>query len=172
MKQPVLTLHSMVKPELKKSLLLRGSVLAAMGGALLLFSGAMIPPAGLEVWGWPIVILSFGLIAVGLMPYRRLCRLESRPSKLLLTDDNEIIYLFNDRKRVTIPYEAVKKMEYLQNDGLYGVGIWIDLSASKKVVVHDPTFNYQSHQRVAKRRFGCDLFLPFFSERAFNQLKL
>lgn len=164
-------LHSTVKPEVKKNMLLRGSAIAAVGGLILLISGALTPPKDLEIWGWPIVIISFGLIALGLIPYRRLCRLEDRPNKLLLTDDNEIIYIHNDRKRVTIPYSAIEKMEYLQDNSLYGIGIWLKKAPEVKMAVHDPIFNFHTHQKRAKFRFGCDLFLPFFSEKAFQQVK-
>lgn len=166
-----LTLHSSIKPDLKRKMLFRGSAIAAVGGLIILIAGALTPPKDLEIWGWPIVILSFGLIALGMIPYRRLCRLEDNPNKLLLTDKNEIIYIHSGRKRVTIPYSAIEKMEYLQDGALYGIGIWLKKSPPIKMTVHDILFNYHTHQKRAKNRFGCDLFLPFFSERAFSQLK-
>jgi hypothetical protein len=152
-------------------LLLRGSAIAGIGALILLIAGATVPPQDLSIWGWPIIIVSFGLIAIGLIPYRRLSRLEDKPSKLVLTDDNEIIYIVNDRKRVTIPYDSIEKMEYLKNSNIYGIGLWLKKNNNLKPVVHDPLFNAIGHQKIAQKRFGCDLFLPFFSERALAELQ-
>lgn len=162
--------HTQVKPELKRSKLLRGSVIAGVGALILLIGGAAVPPSQLHVWGWLIALVSFGLIAIGMIPYRRLCRLEERPAKLVINDVNELIYIHNDLKKITIPYEIIEKMEYFEDGNIYGIGVWIKKDAAKKIRVHDPLFDYQRRQKQAKKRFGCDLFLPFFSKRTLGDL--
>lgn len=158
-----LIFYSSVKPDLKRSVLLKGSLIAGIGALVLLLAGALVPPAELSIWGWPVIIISFGLIALGLIPYRRLCRLEERPSKLLVTDENELIYELNDRKRITIPIDLIEKMEYLENGSMYGIGICLKKGSNLKLKIHDPLFSL-------KKKFSCDLFLPFFSRRVLAEL--
>lgn len=160
--------YSSIKPEMKRNMLLRGSAIAGVGALIILLTGTLIPPHEMEYWGWPSLITSLGLITLGLLPYRRLCALEDNPNILVLTSDG-IIYYHRQRKRLTLPFKSIEKIEYLQDQNLYGIGIWLKEDAAPPTI-HDPLFNANSHQKRARKLFKTDLLLPFFTERVCNEL--
>lgn len=161
--------YSSIKPEMKRSMLLRGSVIAGIGALIIVVTGTLLPLEQMEFWGWPIIIFSLGLITLGLLPYRRLCALEDNPNVLVMTEDG-IVYYHRQRKRLTLPKDAIDKLEYLHDQNLYGIGIWLKKDPEHPPIVHDPFFNANSHQKKAKILFKSDLIFPFFTERVFKQI--
>ena len=157
-------LRSSIKPEFARNMLFRGTLLAGIGIALLVFGGAFIPASYLSQWGLILFLVAGGLVAWGLIPYRRLMQLEVKPNELII-DQKSIEVTFKRKPTLVIPFSAIQEMRYLENSKIYGIQIWLKKDAAEKVVIQDSQFDPKS-----SRKYGCDLFLPYFSKNSFNEL--
>lgn len=140
---------SSIAPELKRRTLLKGTVFAALGALLLLWGGAGLDLPTLSKWGWLIFLVAIGLIALGLIPYRRLNRLENNPYELRV-DNQAITLLHQGNKLFAYPIDAISRVGYYKRDDLYGIKIWLK-------------------EGLEKKHYGADIFLPYFSERSYKE---
>lgn len=152
-----------------RKLLLRGTLLGGLGAALLLLTGTLLSTPLLSLFGLPVLIVSSLLIGLGLFPYRKLSRLEMRPHELS-TDGKTLFFAKSARPLFKIPTSCIEKIEYLEKEGLYGIALFLDKNSSEKVVVQQRSFALEAFIQDAKIRFHCDLFFPYFTERASKEL--
>jgi len=154
-----LTLRSSISQTLMRSSIWRGTSLAGLGVIVLLVAGTFLPLAEMKVWGLPLFGLGIGLITWGLLPYRRMKRLETNP--YTLTIDHEWLHLAAKGRAIySIPRESIEGIDFVEQREIYGMGISLKKPIPKKVIVH-----------VKLRKYGgYDLFLPYFSRRAYEQL--
>lgn len=138
------TLRTSVSPSLLKWRLYLGSFLAGAGAFLLLFSSIYLSTSALEKWGFLILILGLGLIAVGLIPYRKLQRLEIKPNELILSEHG-LAYYKGGSLQWKLPYASIHSMQFLESAWSYGIALDVE------------------------GRF--DLFLPYFTKRSFQILE-
>lgn len=134
-----------VKPQLLKKVLLQGTALAGCGATILILAGILMPRNTLEIWGVYLFFLSAIFIAVGLVPYRRLQKLETNPDKITLSDDSVLHYHKGDRILFSIPLDHIQSLEWIEKKNIYGITLFLKNGQSK--------------------------FLPFFSHRSFQELQ-
>lgn len=156
--------RSSIKSELLRRSLLRGTGLAILG-ALLLLAGAFLPARILGNWGALIFLLSMGLIAWGLIPYRRLKQLETIPHEIIL-DDHTLLFCWKREAVFQVPFSNIDKTAFISSGDVYGIGIWL---SSTSICTYN-NFDLVHFQERSRKKFGCDLFLPYFSERTFESL--
>lgn len=169
--EPILTLRSSVKSSLKKSVILRGSLLGALGIALWLYGGIFLSMATLSTWGWPIFLIGGILIALGLWPYRKLTRLENKPHEMVVTDLEELYFSQSGVPLFQISLENIEEMAFLDDDKRYGIGLWIKNPANKYIKVLHPGINLNTYLMDCQKRYFCDVFLPYFSKLSFQELE-
>ena len=128
------TLRSSPPQTLKARLLRRAFYYAAPGGLLLL--SAQGP------WAGPLFILSLVLIAIGYIPYKRLCRLESSPTSIHCSV--ECIEIQKGKERRTIPASELVTFS-TQNGSLI-----ITLKQEKISLAH---FSKESAERLSNLYF-------------------
>ncbi|NGX43129.1 MAG: hypothetical protein K940chlam7_01420 [Chlamydiae bacterium] len=170
MKVDTITLHNTIRPSLLRKVLFRGTSLATIGILPMLYSVLFFDVDMLSRWGVPIFLWGLILIGLGMIPHRRLTQLEKNPNKFHVVGNNEIQYFSHGEKTVTIPYSAIEKMSYLDRNSIYGICIWIKNPPPKKVKVHTPNFAMERYQRTSQKHYDCDLFFPYFSEKAFKEV--
>ncbi len=134
-----------IKSDLIRKTLIQGTCIAGLGVFLLLLAGTLTPIQMLEKWGLLIFIFAAVLMAVGLIPYRLLQRLESSPNKIYLSDDHKLCYFKKNQLKASIPFNKVRALEWIDHYYIYGI----------KVILDD-------HQ---------SLFLPFFSHRSLQEIR-
>lgn len=78
----VVKIRSSVCSQLMKSTLLKGTFLAGIGILIIVLAGIFLPLQDMTIFGLPLYALGCGLIAFGLIPYRRLTALEKSPNEL------------------------------------------------------------------------------------------
>lgn len=161
-----LILRSSIRPRLLHKILMRGFFIALIGGLAIVLAGAFLSATFLQMWGFLIFISSLTLIALGLLPYRRLAKLASKPNEIHVLGYEMIEYYTQGQKMALIPCKAIKKMAYLENAEMRGIGIWID-PTEKESVILDPAFNINGFHH----QFDCDFFFPFFSQISYEELK-
>ncbi len=171
MKVDSLTIRSSIKQELYSKTLKRGSLLGALGTLPLLYGAIFMEPTGLSTWGIPLFFLGIGLIALGMMPIRRLDRLQQHPNSLVLINDDLLEFYQSGNKTLSIPCSLIGSLRFLDDGIQYGICVTLKEAAKEKVIVHDPRFSYERYQKESRNRFECDLFFPHFTRRSFEKIK-
>lgn len=164
------TLRSCILPALMRKTLLRGTFLGVLGGAVLI-AGAFISPESMSPWGAALYVFSLVLITVGLLPYKRLKRLEGRPDRLTIDTGQELHFFTQDKSVLSVPLCSIDHMAYLDQGNHYGIRIFLKDPLPKKLVVHDPGFSLVHFRARSLSVHSCDLFLAYFSKRTFSVLQ-
>ncbi len=168
--QSVLTWRTSIKPALMRSLLLRGSLLAGAGALLLVTAGAFLPTAHLKIWGLPLLIVAFLFITIGLLPYRRLTKLEVQSNELHY-DGTSLLFVSKGKPVLRIPAASIAMLCYREEDPHYGLCIQLKTPLPEKVIVLQARFDLKGMLSASRQCMpGCDLFFPYFSERSCNEL--
>lgn len=144
--------------------------MGAVGIFLILYAGIFLPPIILQYWGLLILLLGGGLITWGLLPYRQLRRLEVKPYEIIAIENKALQYLSNGKTLFTMPLKSVREIKYFERGNEYGIAIQLRHPPTEKIRVQDVRFDFDDFQKNSRKRYGCDLFLPYFSERSFNTL--
>lgn len=166
-----ITIRTSIKSGLKRSLLIRGTVLAAIGMALLLYAGITISLPVLSQWGAAIWLISIFLIALGMIPYRRVVKIENNPNQIMITDDGLVHYHRHGRDVFTLPLDAIEEVRFLEDMGLYGIAVTLKESEREKIPYPAISVVMQMFQWSLKRNHSFDRFFPFFSERGARKLQ-
>lgn len=145
MNEDFLKLRSSIKSDLMKKALFRGSFLGGTGVIILLISGAFLPVDVLSFWGIPLFFLSMGLITFGMLPYRKLTRLEKVPDEIILSSKDLLVYRRKGKVIFTTPLSSISSCSYKDDESVYG--IMITLKENEK-----------------------EYFFPYFTERAAKSL--
>ena len=165
------TLRSTVLPSVMHRLLWRGSCFAIAGAACLLIPGILMPPLLMGVWGLPTFILGMGLIAWGLIPYRRLRSLEENPYRLILVGETALTFTSKGKPLFTTPRKSIEEIRYFEKENTYGIALWLKSPLPEKLQVENESFDLNGFRERSKKVHGCDLFLPYFSQRSFTTLE-
>ncbi len=171
MEESILTLRSSIKPSLKKNTLIRGTILGALGVSLWLFAAIGLPENTLNFWGWPILFIGGILITIGLLPYRKLYRLENNPHEIVITDLEELYFYMQGSPFLKVALENIEEMAYLDDDKRYGIGLWIKNPKSKNMTILHPSLVADNYLKECQEQYFCDVFLPYFSKRSFQELE-
>lgn len=153
-------LYSGIKGDLKRQVLFKGSFVAVIGILLWIVVGSTMPTDKLTQWGGPVFLLGGALIALGLVPYRRLSQVEAHPYHLTLHPEGVIDLTHKGKVRCSVPAKAITKTAYYEAPGIYGIAIWLK-----------PGTLSDAYCAKTQKRYHCDLFLPYFGRHAFDSLK-
>lgn len=157
--QEQLKLRSSIKPALMRKALLRGFAWAFVGAVILIFSGAKLSVEELSRWGLPIFALGIACITFGLLPYRRLARLELKPNELIV-GAKDLEWWEKGKKLMTIPLEAIEGIAFVDEDSQYGISLEIRQHPARKLIIWDPKLKMPP----------LPLLLPYFSKRSSEEL--
>jgi hypothetical protein len=164
-----LILRSTIHADLRRYTLLKGSILALFGIFMILISGIFLPKEILDLWGLPVFVIGMGFITWGLLPYRQLSRLESRPNELHLTPSQDLDYIEQGQVALRIPLKAVKKWIHSETDQLYGIGVVLNHGMENSVIMYQNLHQSATHPTILKE-FNVNFFFPYFSKRSYDEL--
>lgn len=145
-----LTIYSCIYPQLMRQTLVKGLCLAIIGIAIFLYAGVVMPITLLKSWGLPLFLIGIGLITWGLLPYRRLTRLEKKPDQITLIGMEFLEFYSRGQKKMSVPLQDILKTDYVSSPSNYGIAIWLK---------HNPIPNPAP-----------DFFFRYFSERGYREL--
>lgn len=111
-------METVVTESLLSRTLIRGSVLAGLGIALILAISLEWP----GFWTIPLFLAGLGLIAWGLVPYRQLTKLQLNPHKLEITD-GKLRYIRPKERTLVIPLSEIESVEHVETKRIYGLKI-------------------------------------------------
>lgn len=163
-----LTVKSSVKNSIIRFALLRGTIFAGLG-VLLLIYGTFLSIETLQTWGFPLFCVAIGLIALGLLPYKKLRRLEVNPYTIE-TDDSHLHFLEKGVPLFSVPLDSISRFGYWESKNQYGIRIYLKETMKDKIIVHSSHFDMAKFMAKSRNGQYCDLFLPYFSQRAFKAL--
>lgn len=146
MKKETLRLYSCIIPSLKRWKLFISMLWMIPGLALILYGGIKMPVEELKSWGIFIWIAGITLIAIGLIPYKKLISLENNPHALVICAENALYFLVKDKQKMKIKLTEIEKVEFFKASRRYG--IFMKLKTEEK-----------------------NIFFPLFTERACKTLK-
>ena len=116
-----LKLFSTVLMDVKRRLLFRGLCFGGCGIGVILFFGVWATPLFLSKWGLLIFCATLLLISVGLIPYKNLTRLETRPHQILI-NEKELIFISSKGSHKSIPLSSIKAISFWKH---YFNIIWV-----------------------------------------------
>lgn len=116
------TVYSSVRPSLKQKLLRRGTVLGVLGAGILLGFSTWGSESLLNDWGLPIFCTGIASIAVGMIPLRKIQRIENVPHKLSITA-RELIFEKPGRDPLSLHREDILSTQFMNRGDLYGIEV-------------------------------------------------
>ena len=164
------TLRTSIPSQLLKRTLMIGFSLALIGILGLLYGGIYAHLAELQFWGFTLFILSIGLITMGMLPYRRLTRLQLKPNELCMVAPDQLEYYSKGRKLLTIPLQSIDHFGYVNRYLVYGVTVWLKPDPKDPVLVHQGRSEVDVLRYKGQKLAGADLFFSYFNQRSFQEL--
>ena len=171
MENETMTIRSTVLPVLMRKTLWKGTLLGGIGVLALFFGGIFTPLEEMKVWGPFFFIFSVTLITLGLLPYKRLRRLEDKPSSLILEGEEWLHYSVKGKPVFSIPIASIDHIICIDKSSKYGIGVILKDPLPKKLVVQDASFDLTQFRARSLKLHQCDLFFQYFSHRSFNELQ-
>lgn len=169
MRSQILTLRTTLYPFLVRQTLFKGFCISLIGMTLLVYSGTFIPSHLLKFMGLPVFIMGIGCLAWGLLPYRRLSRLELQPDKLEALEAKSIDFFSKGEKVLSLPFNAIQSFDYFQKEGIYGLVILLK-TPSHKLRIPSSIFLKEADKRLLNT-LQADFFFPYFSQHSVRELK-
>ncbi len=164
-----LILRSVIHSSVLENSLLKGSAIALIGVFLIFISYYHLLPLS-EAWANLFLWAGFLLIAAGLIPYKKLSRLQINPD-ILYVDDDEAHLIRAKVTRLSIPIEQIVDVAYMDTHGVNGLLLQLEkghnisipkdiVKATQKLASKDPTKTYSNA-----------ILLPHFPERSAIELR-
>ena len=141
-------LRSTIKPKLKKNLLLKGTFFSFIGVFIWLVCSVFIPVYDLNYTGWLIYMVGGAFIVFGLLPYKKISRLENNPSEIIVSQDEYLYAFVGGALLIKISLDNIEALKFIDRKNDYGISISLKTPVLEK----------------------SEVFLPFFSKVSFSEL--
>lgn len=166
----ILRLKTTVSTPILKHALIKGFFISCIGLIGILIAGIFIPVLYLKIWGWMIFILGIGFIAAGMIPYKKLAKLQLKPNELFVLPTH-IEFYSNGKKNLTVPLSSIEKIEYYENKKIYGLSLFLKHPPPEKIIIHKNGRWIDKMRREAQKYSQSDLFFLYFNRRTFKELQ-
>lgn len=147
---------------LKTRILFRALAFAFLGLCPIAFFGLFADVDLLSSFGLIAFLTGICFIALGFVPFKRLNQLQLFPYELILTQDL-LILSKNNKALLSILLKEIKQAFYTKSFFFYGIALKIDTRSID--------LNRLRLPKKWKKQKNYDVMLPFFSEKAFLDLK-
>lgn len=119
-----MVIRTKLKPALLRQVLFRGTLMGGAGVLIWVLAGIFLPLTLMKLYGWGIFTIGFLLILFGLLPYRKLKRLELNPNKIEMGGES-FDYYENRKLKIRIPNEKIQEVTFIDEGLNYGVEVSI-----------------------------------------------
>jgi hypothetical protein len=171
MEKEAFIIRSSISSKLMRKTLFQGTFLAGIGGLALFLGGILLPLQEMKVWGPLLFLFSVGMITWGLLPYKRLKRLEEKPYRLTIEDEHWLHFSEEGKPLFSIPMVSIECINFVEAGDKYGIGIFLKEFMPQKMIIEDSNFDLQKFVKRSRKQYAYDLFLPYFSELSHEELK-
>ena len=155
-----LIIRTSLTPDYLKKILVRGFCLSIIGSMLLIGASIFLPEPLLNKWGWLLYFSALILITIGLLPYRKLSKLQNKPNEIRLID-RTFQFWTKGKCLLSTSVSDINSLSY-RDENLPG----IEISFKKNYPFPQ---NLKSFQVVQGKETQQLVFL-YFSKRSFNEL--
>ena len=135
---------SSIQPHLKRYLIRRSSFFALPGFFLLLYMGIFLSTSSLAKWGLWGFVLGFILISYGMIPYRKIIHLETKPHSLTI-EESVLRFHHSKKGEVVFPKNQIETLSFLETKRSYGIRLHM--------------------------KDGSHFLLPFFTKKTFLKIE-
>lgn len=149
---------------LLKQKLFKGFFIALVGVIAMVSAGIFLPGPLLSKLGLFVYIFGFGLITIGLLPYRKLSRLQNKPNELRLTGEDRLEFWAKGQCRLIIPIRCLKGFAYTETENGNGITFYLNHPSE----MDNKTL--KGYQILVNREEPSILFL-YFSKRSCEELQ-
>jgi hypothetical protein len=163
-------IHTAIDPKLLTRTLARGCVVGGLGIAMILAAAVELDVSQMPTWGVAALIIGIVLVALGWLPYKSLSKRRARPDELMPTEE-ALIYSQEGTLTLTIPLDSISRVSHIDQPPLYGVALELKEHPEERVRVHTRDYDVHRIRHHAKRKFGVDLYFPYFTHAAFQELR-
>jgi hypothetical protein len=164
--------RSTISSNLLSDSLKKGGIYAGSGAVLILLAGTLFPLSLLKILGIPIFLTGLFLIGLGLIPYRKLTRLQLKTHEIHW-DGKNILFCKEGKPLFKVNASSIEKISYRHDKNKYGICICLKYPVNEKMHILQPKIHlspFINHKSCQKEKLV--LFLPYFSRRTFDELKL
>lgn len=166
----MIKLYSSIKPQILKRTLFKGTIMGLVGVSIL-FLSLFLPLSILKVCGLPLFLVSFMLIGGGMIPYKRLTKLEKQPHEIEC-NDLELLFSKGGRAFFRLMLDKIQGIEFIETEEIYGIGIKLKKSSEGCLTLLTTHAHFATHTTTMKNHVPeLDLFLPHFTYRSFHHLQ-
>lgn len=167
----MLKLRSSIKKELMKKHLFKGFFISLAGVLILLFCGMYLPLSQLRMWGLPLVITAFTLIGCGMIPYKRLSKLELTPHEIHC-NAKDLIFFKRGYPLFKLQADRIDSIDFVNTADTYGISIQLKRPSAPCLTLLTGPRKFASFASDVKSKVPtADLFLPYFNDKSFNELQ-
>ena len=117
----------------------------------------------LSTWGLPLLLIGGAFITYGLLPYRRLMRLENNPYQIIISESEQLIFFMDKHPLLKIPLKDIEEIAFLDDDHRYGIGLWLKKPLSNDLEYLSPNQTFEQYRTHCQKEYFCDVFFPYFS---------
>lgn len=126
----------------------------------------------LTVWGVWLFLFCGACLGLGLLPYRRLCRLEENPHALIM-DEKAIAYLERGVVVFIIPLKSIQRISYFESTNRYGILFWLTHASEPEASIF---LQKRYDQLIYNTPFSSiketnHIFIAYFTQRGYNELR-
>lgn len=165
-----LIIKTSISPPFMRHTLFLGMIFASIGILGLILASIYIDLADMQRWGWIVFLICLGLITIGMLPYRRLVRLQMNPNELHMVDPSNLQYYSKGQSLLTLPLNSIAKVDYIDRKTIYGIAVWLKPPPNDPVIVHQCRHVVDALRQQGQKLAGANLFFPYFNQRAFQEL--
>lgn len=169
MAKEILKIRSTISSSLLRTVLFRGYALACLGMFILVTAGSELQIEYLHQWGWILFLIAIGFITLGMLPYRRLTRLQLTPNELILIDHDHVLYTHKGKQLLKLPLKTVAQSRYISDLTHYGIAVWLKSPPIEPIRVFQSPEDVENIRRKGNSIDGADLFFPYFNQRAYAE---
>jgi len=160
MEPECIKIRTSIDPVLKKNTLIKGTAVAALGVFILVGCALFLPAVQLKNWGFWIFLFSGTLMALGLIPYRKLCLLEINPNELIL-NKGSLSFIQKGKLLFEIPNSFIDHLSFAQKKDACGLTVQLKKNLPEKIRL---TKQHLSKKDLVSFENG-ELFFPYFSQK-------
>lgn len=146
---------------LKKSLF-QGTSISALGALLFIVPTLFLSIPYLSRWGLYLFTISFFLIAIGMLPYKRLLKLQITPHVIEFLPEGIALW-WKQKKICFISFSHLASIVYQADKKIPGIQLHITgidhYYCHKKIV--------DRWQQKMQKKYRCDFFIPYISQKSY-----
>lgn len=140
------TFYTSISPAHKRKVLFRGTLFAIIGLMPMLYASLFLDVKALSAWGWLNFVWGIGWIAAGMIPYKRLSKLERTPNKIVLSQDGSFRYCVGDAPVLNLKAEAISDVSFTEQRGAGGATV----VTKEGKCFHLPFFNQRTCSEISQ----------------------